>query len=270
MKKLFLTSTLIAFVSCPALATVDIVADAETANCNNTVLHTYDSPTSLEADWSANTITLNWYNDNTKITPSNNTANSCTYDGAITLPSSNPTKTGYTFAGWQVRVASQGGQQNEPSTPQQTSFDLSTLDPSISATDYGYDAGYDEEGRINADTYGLTTNEWAMEFSYGTVKGVSKAEYSNYHECYEDPEDPDATYCEDGTNVNCYCKVTGFDAEKDGTYLDVASSSWVYASVWPEGEFQDRYCLEECASRAMDNGESNPSGYLSQLYGISQ
>ena len=65
---------------------------------------TATGPANLEADWTANTINLEWYNEDTKLTVPT-TSNTCRYDGGITLPSTNPTKTGYTFKGWKVRRA---------------------------------------------------------------------------------------------------------------------------------------------------------------------
>ena len=51
------------------------------------------------AQWEANTIELQW---NTNGATSGSIANTeCEYDGGITLPAQ-PTKTGYTFGGWQV------------------------------------------------------------------------------------------------------------------------------------------------------------------------
>ena len=48
----------------------------------------------------ANSITLNWYNDSTSQTA--DTTNTCTYNSTVTLPSPEPTKTGYSFNGWTV------------------------------------------------------------------------------------------------------------------------------------------------------------------------
>ncbi len=53
------------------------------------------------AQYSANTINIDWYSDNQKLTVSNDAA-SCTYGGTITLPET-PSKIGYTFGGWQLR-----------------------------------------------------------------------------------------------------------------------------------------------------------------------
>ena len=59
------------------------------------------STANVEADWSANTINIAWYSDNRRlIVPVS--AGYCIYDSTITLPPQ-PTKTGYTFAGWKLR-----------------------------------------------------------------------------------------------------------------------------------------------------------------------
>lgn len=96
MQKIIIISTLTAILSLPAFAEI-----ANNATCNNTNLGQSDnnSTANIEANWNANTININWYNGNTKIT-----SNTCTYDGSITLPAQ-PTKPGYTFAGWKLRAA---------------------------------------------------------------------------------------------------------------------------------------------------------------------
>ena len=242
MKKITLTSVIALTLCCPAFATVDITADANSAGCNNTVLHTYTGPTALEADWSANTITLNWYNQSTKITPSNNTANTCTYDGGITLPSNEPTRTGYTFAGWQLRTTANNNNNN------QTPFVLTTLDPSIGGTDYGY-IELDGSSRSKDTKFGLSQNgEFAAEFSYGFVKGTTSCEEEEENDYY------------------CLCTVTGFDAEKDGTYVPVTTSSW---KAFNSAEYiQDEIeCLGSCASDCAYFINNNQS-FRSYLYGI--
>ena len=106
MKNIFLTSAIIAIMSYPAIALDEnnhIEPSPET-DCVESTLGTATGPANLEADWTANTINLEWYNEDTKLTVPT-TSNTCRYDGQITLPSTNPTKTGYTFRGWQVRAA---------------------------------------------------------------------------------------------------------------------------------------------------------------------
>nr|MBQ0091588.1 InlB B-repeat-containing protein [Candidatus Enterousia merdequi] len=76
---------------------VAIAPSATNADCDSETLETNSGSTTLTAQWTANTITLNWYNGDTQYS-----TNTCTYDSGITLPSQ-PTKTGYNFAGWRVR-----------------------------------------------------------------------------------------------------------------------------------------------------------------------
>ena len=63
-------------------------ASGQTINWN------IDSGLFCTAQWSANTINIDWYSDNTRIAQ-----NTCSYGGTITTPQL-PTKTGYTFNGW--------------------------------------------------------------------------------------------------------------------------------------------------------------------------
>ncbi len=77
----------------------DIASNANSATCDSGTIGATSGSTGLEANWNANTITINWYNGNTKIT-----TNTCSYDGAVTIPAT-PTKAGYTFNGWKVRTA---------------------------------------------------------------------------------------------------------------------------------------------------------------------
>ena len=62
---------------------------------------------SCVAHFTANTININWYNDEGDTVPMEvqEGAQSCTYDGSVTLPDAQhqPSKTGYTFGGWKVR-----------------------------------------------------------------------------------------------------------------------------------------------------------------------
>jgi len=72
---------------------------ATTADCDNATLSTYSGTTNLQANWEPNTIDITWYNGNDVFA-----TNSCVYDDILTLPSGTPTKTGYTFDGWRVKL----------------------------------------------------------------------------------------------------------------------------------------------------------------------
>jgi hypothetical protein len=52
----------------------------------------------LPATCAANTINIDWNPDN----GGEHTVNQCTYEGAVTLPTPDPVKPGYTFTGWKL------------------------------------------------------------------------------------------------------------------------------------------------------------------------
>ena len=59
MKKITLTSILALCMACPAMANID--KDASTATCDSSTIGTTSGPANLQADWTANTINLDWY-----------------------------------------------------------------------------------------------------------------------------------------------------------------------------------------------------------------
>ena len=80
-----------------------IASNSASAPCTNNTLETYSGNSNLAADWQPNEIQLRWYNENERLTVQSS-AQSCVYDGTLTIPSTQPTRTGYTFAGWEVRL----------------------------------------------------------------------------------------------------------------------------------------------------------------------
>ena len=77
-----------------------ISGNVSSAPCDNATLDKYTGTANVEINWEPNTINLNWYDGDTKLTVAN-VSQTCTYDGMITVPSQ-PTKLGYTFNGWKV------------------------------------------------------------------------------------------------------------------------------------------------------------------------
>ena len=80
----------------------NIPASATSASCDNATLETYSGTSNLQANWEPNQIKLHWYNADTQLDVQD-AADSCDYDGGLTVPSTAPTKTGYTFNGWKVK-----------------------------------------------------------------------------------------------------------------------------------------------------------------------
>ena len=86
----------------------NIPANATSASCDNSTLNTYSGTSNLQANWEANQIGLYWYCDDEQITTVQDAATTCNYDGTLSVPSTPPTKTGYTFNGWKVRGLPEG------------------------------------------------------------------------------------------------------------------------------------------------------------------
>ena len=97
MKKLTLASIITAMLTCPAFA--DNITSSN-KDCDHDNLSTYSGDATLEATWSANTVNITFYSDNTEYD-----TGTCQYDGTLTLPADDPEKAGYTFSGWTVRRA---------------------------------------------------------------------------------------------------------------------------------------------------------------------
>ena len=73
-----------------------------TAPCTNSTLDKYTGTANAEIDWQPNTINVTWFDGDTQLdVPSN--AQSCVYDGTLTVPPAPAARPGYTFNGWKVR-----------------------------------------------------------------------------------------------------------------------------------------------------------------------
>nr|MBQ0091232.1 InlB B-repeat-containing protein [Candidatus Enterousia merdequi] len=263
MKKIFLTSALAISMIVPAMAETtapNIAAGAESATCDSGTLNTTDGTSTLSAQWTANTINLKWYNGETEFA-----TNTCTYDGGITLPASEPTKTGYNFAGWQVK---------------QALFDLRTLADKI---DINGESRYARVTYENADhcfAYGngtvggkgpdvcteestalsdISMHQWKTKFSYGTVKGIARCSTTPETDWGEIGNPADS-----GGGGYCWCQASGYDAGNSGSYANVSSPSWVFSFNNGDAGLCAYGCANSCASRVQEY-----SRFRSAVFGVS-
>ena len=209
------------------------------SHCDNDVLSTYSGSANLTANWQGNPITVTWYNDDTQYD-----SNQCTYGGNLTMPSSIPQKTGYTFRGWRVRQI----------------CTLSGLNPETNGTHYygiamHNDAGwcYDEntvsaENCQNSAFTDLNMYEWKTEFTYGTIYGESRC--SSYYDESETATDDDLT--SDGSGANCYCKATVY-APNDGNQCNITSPMWVTWGGYRSEYICNKYCAQSCSQILFNN-----------------
>ena len=260
MKNIFLTSAIIAVMSCPAIAldANNHIQPSPTNDCVETTLGTATGPANLEADWTANTINLEWYNEDTKLTVPT-TSNTCTYDGGITLPSTNPTKTGYTFRGWQVRAAQ--------CLPSDFNYNNVTW-----TSPYGY-ATLDGRAGSKETDFGLTvgSGEWAVDYgNAGVIKGMARCsaksgnnnDYTWTNASSEWSASESELTSASGETKYCWCQITGYDANKDKEYCQVASPSWVFGADGGSASNCAYNCADACADYVR-----NVSGFRAALFG---
>nr|MBQ0091504.1 hypothetical protein [Candidatus Enterousia merdequi] len=270
MKKIFLTSVLAISMIVPAMAETtapDIAAGATSASCDSGTLNTTSGESTLSAQWTANTINLKWYNGETEFIPSNNAAKTCTYDGGITLPASAPRRTGYNFAGWQVKQV------------KQALFDLSTLADKIDITgESRYARGTYENadyctaygnGTVNTDGPDVCTEEsaalsdismhqWKTKFSYGTVKGIARCSTTPGTNWLETGNPADS-----GGGQYCWCQATGYATSGSNSFANVSSPSWVF--------YDDVGYADTCAMRCADycaGDVRHDSDFRSAVFGV--
>ena len=123
-----------------------------------------------------------------------------------------------------------------------------------------------------------TPGEWATEFSYGTVKGVSACSTisGDYHSRQWGGNSADWKLAGDALTAGdyddsdkrwCWCKVTGVDTTGNGTYQSVEGASWIYRGIGGGGFAYG--CAADCSRYCAEYAEYY-SGFRSALYGITQ
>ena len=260
MKKITLTSILALCMACPAVA--DIAKEATSATCDNSTIGTTTGPANLQADWTANTINLKWYDGENEIEIANDAAQkTCTYDGAITLPSTPQVPAGYTFGGWKVRQAV-------------AQCSLTGLDPTARTT---IDSEHFREKAINypsgyslwAEDTDLDNGEWEVVFSHGAVRGIAKCSVSTGQRdgsgYWSNLEGNVQTTISDSAGTSCWCKVTRYTPSGENS-CSVTSSSWVFMN----NPGNDNACLSTCAYDCAAQAQQGVDAFRAALYGITQ
>ena len=199
----------------------------------------------------ANTVELHWYDNDTELSVST-TSQSCEYGGTFDVPTPTP-REGYVFTGWRVKQAVQ--------------CSLSGLDPSI---DTSWDATHIRWKSIDptnaytmADVLGtenssdLNNGEWAVTFSYGTVKGMAKC--SSTKGSYATPGTPSDT-----NGQYCWCQATNY-TPNGGNQCNVASPSWVFDDDYESASYCAYVCAFDCAYLVLVS-----AAFRRALFGVAQ
>ena len=169
MKKLLSISVIAIFAIAPTFADNEPTVIPTPANCNEAVLNTTEGSADLEAIYTANTINTTWYSgygNNASVA----NATQCSYDGTINLPQTNPSRPGYAFNGWKLKTC------NIPSQYVSTDGTHSYGHGWENNADYCYIDGVSGSAANCSSMTDLALNEWKVEFSYGTVRGIASCQ----------------------------------------------------------------------------------------------
>ena len=270
----------IILISAPAFSYV-----TNSSQCDNDVLSTYSGSANLTANWQGNPITVTWYNDDTQYD-----SNQCTYGGNLTMPSSIPQKTGYTFRGWRVRQAAGCSFASSVCSLNGSAVNALTYDDNDD-TAYGY-YSHDGQNKENESTYGLTAGGWAVkDTSGGIIKGIASCNSTKpnlwdtvmegmsnetmteeqamnalWGTCNTDTFKPGNTFTAtasgQGSDQYCWCKISSY-TPNNGSVCNVASPSWVFI-----GDVESASnCADDCAVFCAGHVVTSP-GFRRAVFGV--
>ena len=227
----------------PTFATTPTLIPASDPGCNQAVLNTTEGSAALEAIYTPNTIGTTWYSDGVQLEV-DNAATSCTYDTEMTLPT-NPTKPGYEFNGWKIRVLPCLIPSTDVSYPP-NAYAAKRLN---GGSDYTY-------GGVTATTYGISKpGEWGVSWSNGDkVTGVAlcSAHSGNNHNWAWGGDSSDWTAAEStltsATGKYCWCKPTHYTAN-NAQQCSLSSPAWVFSGDGGSADSCANNCAYNCANR---------------------
>ncbi|MBO7066827.1 MAG: hypothetical protein J6W40_04365, partial [Alphaproteobacteria bacterium] len=234
------------------------------AVCNETNLGTSSGTADIEVAWEANTITTQWYTGYGENTAAAN-ATTCTYDGTINLPQTNPSRPGYAFNGWKLR------------TPTVQSNPLANLNTSAEPSAGGMYPFFTENGNENlingfpdssvVSTYGLERGTAAITFDYGDVYIENSCNTTNItgndfahalDEAHGVEEEEQListfnfvtrsgdTFSRSVTGQMCWCRVYGYKPT-NGTIQLTPDAPWVFLGASAVDWDSVTTCEEGCA-----------------------
>ena len=256
MKKIFLLFLL--FFAIDSFAS-GIASNSASAPCTNNTLETYSGNSNLAADWQPNEIKLRWYDNNT-LMDVQASANTCIYDGTLTIPSTAPTRIGYTFDGWTVKPE----------------MDFGTIPTNIKGIErwgkgignyclYETNMNGGSAWQVNCssdDNFSeLQQQEWKVRFNHGSLYGMSIC--STTAGAQGTPGTPAK---ENGTH--CWCKATGYKATNTNEISGpTATLSWIF-----EPHTSPSYigCAQLCAARCALYVKEHTSFFMPALLAPAQ
>lgn len=240
-------------------ATAWAVSGTNTTTTGSNFVYSWPENKTFTAQYTPNSITVNF----------DNTANMCTYDGTLNIPSP-AARPGYVFTGWKLKTGYCG---------------LVTLGSTL--VDYGVKNSY---GSYNDTTYGLTNGQWALEYDTGILRGEATCNNvgsNTFNEVLEavnngtmsQPDALDALYgpgsdtIHDGNDftanaamgTNCWCRMIDW-TPSGGEQCSVASGQWVF--MLSSAQFSEaEQCAQSCVTYCLSLLSQNIPGYINAIIG---
>ena len=248
MKKLLSSSIISMLASLPAFAAPSLTCDASGIGATTPNAR-------MKASWSPTVYNIEWYDeDGTQLTVQNS-AQSCSYGNTLVLPSTNPTKVGYTFIGWEMETAGfdYGPICDDATEAAFTEPALCTESPNntdvAGCLDLISGGECVSNGNIaaNAPSLGITEpGQWSIEFTSGNkIIGASVCS-STHNDAYPFYGAP--------TNINsdgpyCWCGILGYKLSKAENTCAIYTPIWNLVGV--------ANCATDCAYRCLMQMWSN-------------
>lgn len=195
--------------------------------------------------FSAPTIDVSWFSQNDLLNVQN-AAKECTYGDRLTVPSSNPVRSGYDFNGWTVGYRDMCSLR----APYEVFADGGEGSGS------GFSPSYDTNSWAQSLDYGVITGEFLCSVDTGTTAVVGN---------------PSCT-----AGNGCWCRVNSY-TDKDSNYL--IGGPWVFLTTIGSGDCK-KECPEACSvfdkiadgrkfraalyNMVIEDGEVEVLGFLSQ------
>jgi len=188
----------------PVLAT-GINSGVSDPACDNSVMGTYSGNVALEAEYEANGIPIQWYDNNEEMTVSS-AASSCDYGGNVTVAQNPPSRTGYVFLGWNLLCG------------------FENVDTSVNGNGYLFksiQAGSGGHSGMGSEYNAAALGTWGVWFyNFGKIFGEAR--------CSTDS----TTQYQTGTPANdngqhCWCRITSYSLNTIGGQC---AFPWIYHS----------------------------------------
>ena len=181
-------------------------------------------------------------------------ANTCVYDSTLTIPSTAPSRTGYTFAGWQVRPEMDF--RNIPTDPNGT--ERWGIGDNNGADHCWYDTNTSSAKHVDCDSSydfkELKQYEWKVKFDHGILYGMAGCGTTGELKAPK-PGNPIIN-----GGQYCWCKATGYKPINQ-SIINAPSEDlpWVF--------FVDRGSADVCAKNCVSNcGDGTENGKLFRYF----